>query len=49
MADRPNPLKLNPLQARTLALLQELARQPQYASPLDGDGGVMVRYLPSPI
>ena len=48
MSDRPNPLKLNPLQARTLALLQELARQPQYASPLDGDGGVMVRYLPSP-
>jgi hypothetical protein len=47
MADRPNPLKLNALQAKTLALLQELARQPQYASPTDGDGGVMVRYLPS--
>jgi hypothetical protein len=47
MADRSNPLKLNALQAKTLALLQELARQPQYASPPEEDGGVMVRYLPS--
>ena len=48
MADRSNPLKLNPLQAKTLALLQELARQPQYANPPDADGGVTVRYLPAP-
>jgi len=47
MADRPNPLKLNPLQAKTLALLQELARQPRYASPPDADGAVMLRYLPA--
>ena len=43
MADRPNPLKLNPLQAKTLALLQELARQPRYANPPDADGAIMVR------
>ena len=47
MADRPNPLKLNPLQAKTLALLQELARQPRYANPPDADGAVVVRYLPA--
>jgi hypothetical protein len=48
MADRSNPLKLNPLQARTLALLQALARQPDMASPADGDGTVLLRGLPTP-
>jgi hypothetical protein len=48
MADRPNPLKLNPLQAKTLALLQELARQPSYADPPDGEGCVLLRHLPEP-
>ena len=48
MADRPNPLKLNPLQAKTLALLQELARQPQFASPPDAEGAIQLRHLPQP-
>ena len=48
MADRPNPLKLNPLQAKTLALLQELARQPSFANPPDAEGTVLLRYLPEP-
>lgn len=48
MAERPNPLKLNPLQAKTLTLLQELARQPQFAGPPDADGTVLLRYLPEP-
>lgn len=34
MTPRPNPLKLNPLQARTLAVLQQLAR---------ANGGKIVR------
>jgi hypothetical protein len=48
MAERPNPLKLNPLQAKTLTLLQELARQPDVANPPDADGTVLLRYLPEP-
>jgi hypothetical protein len=48
MADRPNPLKLNPLQARTLALLQELARLPNFAGAPDADGSVPLRHLPEP-
>ncbi len=48
MPDRRNPLKLNPLQAKTLTLLQELARQPNFASPADAAGAVQLRYLPEP-
>ena len=48
MADRPNPMKLNSLQAKTLALLQELARQPQFANPPGEDGAILLRYLPEP-
>jgi hypothetical protein len=48
MADRPNPFKLNPLQAKTLALLQEIARQPGMANPPDPEGTVLLRYLPEP-
>ena len=44
----PNPLKLNPLQAKALAILQELAKVPNYASPPDADGTVAIRYLPEP-
>ena len=47
-ADRPNPMKLNPLQARTLTLLQELARLPDFANPPDEAGNVLLRYLPQP-
>jgi hypothetical protein len=49
MADRPNPLKLNPLQAKTLTVLQALARVPGYAGEPDATtGAVPIRYLPQP-
>jgi hypothetical protein len=47
MPARANPLKLNPLQLRTLAILQELARSPA-AAPPDADGMVLIRGLPAP-
>ncbi len=43
-----NPLNLNPLQLKTLALLQELARDPAYALPPDGAGAVAITNLPHP-
>ena len=46
MTDRPNPLKLNPLQARTMAILQQLARTPGAAEPPDAEGNVQLRGLP---
>lgn len=45
MAERRNPKKLNPLQMRTLALLQELARHPQ-TSTTQSDGSVTITMLP---
>jgi hypothetical protein len=48
MPSRPNPLKLNALQARTLTILQELARVPNFASPPEEDGSVPIRHLPEP-
>ena len=45
-ADQPNPLKLNPLQLKTLALLQELAGLPGHSRPADEAGEVMVGNLP---
>ena len=47
MALKRNPLNLNPLQLRTLALLQELARHPELGTP-NADGGVMLSQLPQP-
>lgn len=41
-----NPLKLNPLQLKTLALLQALAKEPAFADPPDSDGTVRIRALP---
>lgn len=41
-----NPLKLNPLQLRTLAILQALAAEPAFADPPDGEGTVRIRALP---
>jgi hypothetical protein len=41
-------MKLNPLQAKTLTLLQELARQPQFANPPGEDGAILLRFLPEP-
>lgn len=46
MTARPNPLKLNPLQAKTLVILQELAKVPEIASPPDEEGAVALRHLP---
>ena len=45
---RANPLRLNTLQLKTLAILQELARTPGAAEPADALGRVALRYLPDP-
>lgn len=45
---RANPLKLNPLQAKTLAILQEVARAPGMAGEPDADGAVPLLGLPRP-
>jgi len=47
MPPKRNPLGLNPLQLKTLALLQALARLPDHARPA-GDDGVLVGNLPHP-
>lgn len=46
MSSRPNPLKLNPLQLKTLAILQEVARSGGNASEALADGGVALNRLP---
>lgn len=46
MAQRANPLKLNALQAKTLAILQEVARVPGLADAADAAGVVAIRALP---
>jgi hypothetical protein len=43
MPTRRNPLNLNPLQLKTLTLLQELARLPSYSEPGEASGSVIVR------
>jgi hypothetical protein len=48
MPPKRNPLNLNPLQLRTLTLLQELARLPGHARPADEAGAVIVSNLPQP-
>ena len=45
---RPNHLKLNPLQLKTLAILQAVARTEGAALPPDEEGRVVLRYLPRP-
>lgn len=45
MPTKKNPAKLNPLQLRTLALLQELARHPETSTREDG-GNVRITHLP---
>ena len=44
---RSNPLKLNPLQLKTLVLFQELARHTDTATPLE-NGDVFLSRLPTP-
>lgn len=46
MAPKHNPLKLNPLQLRTLALLQELARHPSTATRDPQSGEATINHLP---
>ncbi len=48
MASRPNPLKLNALQLKTLAILQEAARGEGGASDALADGSVVLDRLPHP-
>jgi hypothetical protein len=48
MATRRNPLGLNPLQLKTLTLLQELARLPDHSRPADEPGAILVDNLPHP-
>jgi len=47
MPPKKNPLNLNPLQLRTLALLQALARIPGQARPGE-EGALLVGNLPRP-
>lgn len=46
MIVRPNPKKLNALQLRTLAILQAIARQPDFADPPRQDGTVSLHTMP---
>ena len=46
MPPKHNPLKLNPLQSRTLAVLQALARDPNSAGQGPGAGEVTVERFP---
>ena len=48
MAAKKNPLKLNALQLKTLAILQQMARSPNHAQPGDEEGSVMVSNFPPP-
>ena len=43
---RPNPKKLNPLQLKTLAILQATAQDERLANPPDADGTVLIHSLP---
>lgn len=44
--DRPNPKKLNPLQLKTLVILQAMAREDRFADPAGEDGARALRGLP---
>ena len=48
MPAKRNPLNLNPLQLKTLTLLQELARIAGKPAAGDADGGVAITELPDP-
>lgn len=45
---KKNLLNLNPLQLKTLTLLQEIARHPELSSRVEGDGEVLITNLPRP-
>jgi hypothetical protein len=44
---KKNPLKLNPLQLKTLVILQQMARSPNHAQPGDEEGSVLVGNFPA--
>lgn len=48
MPPKRNPLSLNPLQLKTLVLMQALAQLPDHAAPADADGTIRVSNLPRP-
>jgi hypothetical protein len=48
MPPKRNPLNLNALQLKTLTLLQELARLPDYSRPAEEPGSVVLTRLPYP-
>ncbi len=48
MPPKRNPLKLNPLQLRTLAILQRMARSPRHAGGPDPTGAITVAGFPAP-
>jgi hypothetical protein len=48
MPPKKKPLNLNPLQLKTLTLLQELARYDRHAQPAEVPGEVLVTGLPRP-
>ena len=48
MAPKQNPLKLNPLQLRTLTVLQALARVPGAAARGPGEGEIVLQQFPQP-
>ena len=47
MPSRHNPLNLNPLQCKTLTLLQELAKYPETSTRHEETGEVQITYLPA--
>ena len=48
MPAKSNPLKLNPLQLRTLCLLQEMARHPDLATINPTSGEALLTRIPHP-
>jgi hypothetical protein len=48
MPPRKNPLNLNPLQLKTLTLLQELARLPDHSRPGEEPDSIVITSLPYP-
>jgi hypothetical protein len=48
MPPKRNPLNLNALQLKTLALFQALAQLPDHARPAGDDGAVLIGDLPRP-
>jgi LmbE family N-acetylglucosaminyl deacetylase len=48
MPSKRNPLNLNPLQLKTLTLLQELGRVGGKAAAEDEPGGLVITHLPDP-